>query len=187
MNMLAILLFGNNVEKEYGSLFYAAFNLAVGLISNLIALAAYFLVGFYLPEKYYGGMKYLTMCGVGYSNILFGTMLVYAYIGNPKANIFGFPVPKKILPWLYLGLTSILVPNASFMGHLTGILAAVLIKFAGFSFLLPRYRWISDFDAVYAQVLKVKCVYFEGTEKIGSDFGCFLKKRNQPVSSQQNI
>merc|ERR1712061_434852 len=39
-----------------------------------------------------------------------------------RMNVFGFDVPFYLGPFLLLGLISLLVPNASFIGHLSGII-----------------------------------------------------------------
>lgn len=38
-------------------------------------------------------------------------------------SIYGFHVPTKYAAWLELVLIHVLVPNASFLGHLCGIVA----------------------------------------------------------------
>lgn len=40
-------------------------------------------------------------------------------------NIAGITMPSKYAPWAELVLIHILVPNASFMGHLAGILSGL--------------------------------------------------------------
>mmetsp|Transcript_32700 Transcript_32700/g.45615 ORF Transcript_32700/g.45615 Transcript_32700/m.45615 type:complete len:101 (+) Transcript_32700:326-628(+) len=44
--------------------------------------------------------------------------------GSPRlSNFYGMMVPLKYMCWLELVLISIITPNASFLGHLCGILA----------------------------------------------------------------
>ncbi len=89
-------------------------------------------------------------CGVGYSNILFGIVLVFAYKGDRYVNFFRLcKFEKKYVPWFYLLGIYLTVPESSLAGHFFGILAGLLIKFGGLYILLPRYDWISGFDGAY--------------------------------------
>jgi hypothetical protein len=40
--------------------------------------------------------------------------------------VFGMTIPSHVYPWAALVLTSIIIPQASFVGHLAGILAGDL-------------------------------------------------------------
>jgi len=114
-------------------------------------------------------------CGIGYSNILFGIFLVFSFYGEPNINFLGLCYfEKKYLPWLYLIAIYATVPNSSLLGHLAGILAALLIKFCGFYIFLPRYLWLHSFDNDNAHSLKSKVTYYEATESIGSDFDSYF-------------
>jgi len=74
-------------------------------------------------------------CAVGISALLFAFKPILNANAPAYSQIAGFSVPTKYAAWLELGLIQLMVPNASFLGHLSGILA-------GFLFLAltdPRY------------------------------------------------
>jgi len=59
--------------------------------------------------------------------------MFYSLSGTqPYETIYGFRFRKLFVPFLYLIFCSLAVPNASFSGHLFGILAALSIKYFGF-------------------------------------------------------
>lgn len=37
--------------------------------------------------------------------------------------VFGMAIPSHVYPWLALVITSVIIPQASFVGHLAGVLA----------------------------------------------------------------
>ena len=76
----------------------------------------------------------MTKCAVGYSNILFGLMILKIWIKTDSDHPYQtfrrvLKVHKMFVPWLLMILIQIMIPQASFIGHLTGILAALLIRF----------------------------------------------------------
>lgn len=155
MNMSTLLSFGVSVEKMYGTAFYAMLHFWLMIISNSLTLAwSWFMVNV-VPMKYHGGPDNYLQCGVGYSNILFGIVLVFAYKGDRYVNFFGLcKFEKKYVPWFYLLAIYLTIPESSLAGHFFGILAGLLIKFGGLYFLLPRYQWLSDFDYIYEAYIR---------------------------------
>lgn len=58
------------------------------------------------------------------TGVLFALKVITtAETGPNTAYIMGLPVPSKYAAWAELLAIHLLVPNASFMGHLAGILA----------------------------------------------------------------
>jgi len=82
---------------------------------------------------------------IGFSAILFG-MMTYQAMLNPGGWIkllWVVPVPSFATPFMSLILTQMIVPRASFIGHLSGILAGFLLSFG-------LYDWIDDYFFVCA-------------------------------------
>lgn len=147
MNMSGFLLFGVQVEQTYGSAFYLALNFTLALLSNAMTQGYYAFMAYNMPVEYQGGPQNLFNCGVGYSNILFGIAMVFSYVGEPYFNFLGLcRVEKKFMPWLYMLLIYLTIPNSSFLGHFCGLMAGLLIKFGGLYILLPRFLWIQSFE-----------------------------------------
>ena len=81
-NMCGLLVFGVEVEKTYGTAFYAMINFWLMILSNASNLLFTAFLVYIVPEEYRGGKDNFFYCGVGYSNILFGLSIIFAYKGN---------------------------------------------------------------------------------------------------------
>ncbi len=91
-----------------------------------------------VPEKFVD-LAYLRTCGIGYSNILFGILMVDACgKGDLYTSIYGLRIRKALYPIILLVFTAIAVPDSSFSGHLFGIIAATVLMFCGLHLLLPQ-------------------------------------------------
>lgn len=78
-NMLIFLLYGWEVEKTYGTLFYGSLNFLIMALSNSLNILFVWLLAFVWPYYLGGGISHLAVCSVGYSNIIFGLMMVFAF------------------------------------------------------------------------------------------------------------
>ncbi|PSC69748.1 rhomboid family [Micractinium conductrix] len=87
--------------------------------------------------------QYRDVTAVGYSCVLFGWMTLLATRqpgGITMLPLFGLAsVPMWLTPWASLLITSLLVPKASFIGHLAGILAGYAAAFGLLSWLSPYW------------------------------------------------
>ena len=100
----------------------------------------------------------LLRCGIGYSNILFGLMMLEAYMGTEThRSCFGIKIRKVLVPWIWLVLIQLCIPEASMIGHLAGILAALLLKHCGVSLFLPQQSWIEAFEESHKGCIFTKC------------------------------
>ena len=139
-NMAGLLAFGVEVEKTYGTAFYFVINIMLIIVSVILSMTFYVTMVFLVPPQYRGGPENLFQCGVGYSNVLFGIAMIFAYVGDPYQNFFGLcRFEKKYIPWFYMLAIYVTIPESSFIGHFCGLIAGLLIKFAGLYFFMPRY------------------------------------------------
>lgn len=123
-NMLSLCWKGINLEQALGSrqFFYlVVFSLVAS--HTIMVLLAYALYEFVGLDGY--GSGYMT-CAVGFSAVLFSLKYVWNARSPHLSPVMGMMVPSKYAAWLELVLISIVTPNASFIGHLSGILAGVL-------------------------------------------------------------
>uniref|UniRef100_A0A0B7AHF8 Peptidase S54 rhomboid domain-containing protein n=1 Tax=Arion vulgaris TaxID=1028688 RepID=A0A0B7AHF8_9EUPU len=118
-NMLSLLYKGSWLESRLGTLYF------IYLISVFTAMTSivYVGLGFFLSQVM-GSNSYLLDCAVGFSGVLFALKVLAAhYTPSGPQYVFGIvPVPSKHIYWAELLLIQVLVPNASFVGHLAGIL-----------------------------------------------------------------
>ena len=65
---------------------------------------------------------------VGYSGVAFGLMAIEAAQSpSGRMSVFGRAVPAVAAPFASLLVTQVIVPNASFTGHLAGIVAGFVL------------------------------------------------------------
>lgn len=112
--------------KDYnlGTAYYLQYSIILVLLSGLMVLGLYHVLITRFKLEYYRRVT-----AVGYSCVVFGWMTILA-VRQPslKLNLFGLlNLPISFAPFESLVFTSIIVPQASFLGHLSGILVGYLI------------------------------------------------------------
>ncbi|XP_031478100.1 RHOMBOID-like protein 13 [Nymphaea colorata] len=104
--------------------FYLQYTLVLVVLSGVLVLLLYHV----LIQKF--KLEYFRrVTAVGYSCVVFGWMTILA-VKQPssKLNLFGFlSLPISFAPFESLIFTSIIVPQASFIGHLSGIIVGYSI------------------------------------------------------------
>lgn len=75
---------------------------------------------------------------LGYSCVVFGWMTINAQMSGTSLSLFGVAVPLSLAPFGSLILTSLLIPRASFIGHLAGIIVGYGISF-------KLFDWYDDY------------------------------------------
>eukprot|EP00899_Mesostigma_viride_P023572 jgi/Mesvir1/439/Mv11318-RA.2 len=118
-NMLAFVPMSSSLERAAGSVRTAHMMLLFATLAGLLhALVVYLLA------SVTGHPGWAAECAVGFSGIIFALLVVdTAMSGVSHRSIFGFfQVPAKWYPWALLVFFQLLVPRASAMGHLAGLL-----------------------------------------------------------------
>ena len=167
-NMLALYQLGNRIESTLGTIYFFFLSLLLILISPAIWLGidALLIDGF----KAGSALSFmLDRCTVGYSGVLFGYLVLtvqykplYSHL-YPGANYADFA--PKLIPFLMLIISSFLMPNVSFMGHLTGMLGGYVV------WLLVRYvkplnRFFLLVDSKVPKILRDRTFYFVSSETV---------------------
>ena len=121
----------------------------------------------------------LAVYAFGYSAILFGLIMLVSLTGERYMDVYGCKIPKIVLPFGYLVFSQMIVANADWMGHLSGIIAALIVKYLGVYpiRLLPQFAWllsIEDDCTEQAKRWHKLLGYFCATEEIEKDFACKL-------------
>jgi hypothetical protein len=76
-------------------------------------------------------------CAVGFSGVIFGLIVVDNHLAEGlgrqgRRSVLGlFEVRAALYPWALLLLWQLLVPGASFLGHLCGLLVSGLAMWPG--------------------------------------------------------
>lgn len=123
-NMVSLLWKGRRLEPLLGSnrflLLLGTFTVATS--STMVGLS-------YLADEMFrfDGASFMNQCAVGFSGVLFALKVLHTtYFPYSDHNIFGWlPIPTQYACWAELFLLQMLTPNASFIGHLSGILVGL--------------------------------------------------------------
>ena len=127
-----MMTLGIELEKYYGTLMFAVLNFWLMIISQALDLSWSYLMVYAVPDIFGGSqITYLSSLSIGYSNILFGILMLFALSGDPYTSYFGCRFRKVYTPFILLIATRILIPNTAFTGHLFGIIAALILQFCG--------------------------------------------------------
>uniref|UniRef100_A0A7I4EAD2 UBA domain-containing protein n=1 Tax=Physcomitrium patens TaxID=3218 RepID=A0A7I4EAD2_PHYPA len=131
-NMLALAPIGSGLERILGSVRYLHVLFIMATSNALIEVVIAYLAA-YNPVHPYPGLMY--ECGIGFSGVIF-SMIVMETSLNPvqTRSVFGFfSVPAKWYPWALLVLFQLLMPRASLLGHLAGILSGFAYTYGLFN------------------------------------------------------
>ncbi|CAH9122417.1 unnamed protein product [Cuscuta epithymum] len=126
-NMSALWSLG--VVEKLGNLglgveYYLHYTLVLVILSGILVLGMYHVLIQRFKFEYFRRVT-----AVGYSCVVFGWMTILS-VKQPssKLDLFGFlSLPISFAPFESLILTSIIVPQASFLGHLSGIIVGYSI------------------------------------------------------------
>jgi len=109
------------LELGNGTVVYLKISLLLIIMSTLGEVLMY-----YILIYFFGKQHYLHTYSVGYSCVVFGLMTVVSQAAG-GLSIFGIFIPFNVAPFVSLFLTTLMIPQASFIGHLSGIVAGYLI------------------------------------------------------------
>lgn len=123
-NCSSLLYKGVALEPVMGSLPF------FGLILYLALTSHIFYVGVAFAARSVGIHSTVNTCVSGFSAVLFGLKVILnanpRYARVSRSSMFGMQMPAgPIAPWFELVITSVVMPNVSFLGHLCGIFAGL--------------------------------------------------------------
>ncbi|XP_078173250.1 RHOMBOID-like protein 14 [Carex rostrata] len=121
-NMMSLLWKGIQLETSMGSIDFASTVVSLLALSQgaTLILAKSLLLLFDYEAPYYNQFS------VGFSGILFALKVVLNEHSDANFSVVhGLVIPSKYAAWAELFLIQLFVPDASFIGHLGGILAGI--------------------------------------------------------------
>ncbi|XP_013788630.1 rhomboid-related protein 4-like [Limulus polyphemus] len=121
-NMISFIWKGINLEKRLGSLKFLYVIIVFTTLTGgcLVALSG---VASELLDAHF-----LDQCAVGFSGVIFALKVVTTYYWPSTQNTFlgmHLPLSPQYFVWAELLLIQLFVPEASFLGHLAGILVGL--------------------------------------------------------------
>ncbi|XP_057330300.1 rhomboid-related protein 4-like [Microplitis mediator] len=121
-NMVSFIFKGAYLEPMYSS---ANFGILLGILS--LGCSGMYVFLSWLLMQITADYSYYTTCAIGFSAVLFALKVIVVCEERDRLHdVGGFRVPSKFAVWAELVLIHLLVPNASFVGHLGGILVGCI-------------------------------------------------------------
>jgi len=150
-NMASLYSIGA-VETARGSYWYLQYTVLLIWTSEAVWMGIT-----YLLLRFGRSAAMADSSAVGYSGVLFGWMTLVSIV-QPGMGIsfMGFSVPMAIAPWVSLVITQIIMPQASFMGHLSGIIAGYAAGWGLFAWLTDYWLWTSTAILCVVALLSLK-------------------------------
>ena len=121
-NMVSFVWKGISLEKHFGSGYFLYMLAVFSVLSSVVYCGLQIAL-----TEIFDQASYMWQCAAGFSGVIFALKVVTTY-GMPHRTVYimGFiPVPSRHAVWAELILISLLVPRASFVGHLAGILVGM--------------------------------------------------------------
>ena len=121
-NMASFVWKGISLEKDLGSGYFFSLLAIFVVLTNVVYCALQ-----YVAVLFFHDYSYLYSCAAGFSAVIFAVKVVTTYkLPSGTSYVMGMlPVPSRLAVWAELLVISILIPNASFVGHLAGILVGM--------------------------------------------------------------
>ena len=119
-NSLSFLHKGVQLERKFGALGLLWFIFLSSLLTPL----------FYILISVIMGPLFSPGCAVGFSGVIFALKVLCQHHFPSAALVMGITLPAWGVAWGELIAISLVTPNASFVGHLAGILAGLTIIYS---------------------------------------------------------
>ena len=122
-NMVSFIWKGITLERKLGKRKFIILLAVFSIATQITMLGLNQLFATIFLNKYY-----LRTCAAGFSAVIFALKVLTTASSNGNEQILGLPivVPTKYACWVELIVIQIMVPNASFTGHLAGILVGLM-------------------------------------------------------------
>jgi len=139
-NMLALFSLGSSLENRIGTVRFLSLSFVVAVVASVfyVAVCALFFTLF-------NDQTWMLYSAVGYSGVLFAYASIESLLPQaaPTRSFYGlFNVPTKYYPLLLILMLQILMPNVSFLGHVSGLVVG-LMQVKGLLYcLLPPQSWV---------------------------------------------
>ena len=119
-NMMAFVPMASSLEQLLGTVQF----MHVIVLFTLLASIFHVWVGVVAGTLGHPSMQ---ACAIGFSGVIFGVIVVDTHLSAvPHRNVFGFfVVPSQWYPLALLLFLQVLMPQVSFLGHLSGLLAGL--------------------------------------------------------------
>ena len=128
-----IIIIGMQLETKMGSVSF----LLLLIYSLLGSHSIFVLISYVLAvSDFSSDVSGINTCAVGFSAVIFSLKYILNQTqseidSSSSSSVYGMRVPLKYACWVELVVISLVTPNASFLGHLSGIVAGILYLHGG--------------------------------------------------------
>ncbi len=131
-NMVSFMWKAATLEGKFGSAYF----FYMTSVFTVLTGGLYVAIGVVM-NALFNEWSYMESCAVGFSGVIFALKVVTTHLQPPgMSSVMGIPFPSRIACWAELVLISVLVPNASFVGHLAGILVGLAFVWGPLKFVM---------------------------------------------------
>ena len=172
-NMASFMWKAVTLERHFGTFYFTYMVAVFSIATGLLYLAIHYLLAELLDQ-----WSSIQSCAVGFSGVIFALKVVTTHLQpSGMTMVMGIPVPTRLACWAELVVISVLFPNVSFVGHLSGILvglafvsgplktimdiplASVDTGHCEFDLLYFRVTWISILLSNYREYWRIRSKY----------------------------
>lgn len=141
MNSMSTNAIGSMLERKVGTLIMGLTILLGILLTSVI----YVLISWLLSVGF-GYERMMLQHSVGFSGVIFQLSVLESNMGPTRArSVFGmFQVSSKMYPWALLVVLQFIMPQISFLGHLSGILVGTLQYYGVLDKLFPSDTYLQE-------------------------------------------
>jgi len=138
MNMMSLVSLGSSLEPLFGTMGFFFLTLLYVVLVGILFLGLATCLALTVTRNYWW------TSAAGFSGVLFSYAVNESSLSPlPTRTVFGlFTVPTRLYPWVLMFVLQILIPNVSFLGHLSGLLVGLLHSSGLLSPFLPSLATI---------------------------------------------
>ncbi|XP_020831149.1 rhomboid-related protein 4 isoform X1 [Phascolarctos cinereus] len=178
-NMVSMLWKGLTLERRLGSIWFAYIIAVFSMLTGVVYLALEYTVAELLDQP-----AFKLYCAIGFSGVLFALkVLNNSYNPGGHTNVMGMYIPNKYACWVELVMIHLLSPNASFAGHLAGIIVGLMYTLGPLKRIMEACAGIFSFNTHYPR----QQYYFNNTGYGGYQEDVFDRQPYQDVPRNYDI
>jgi len=142
-NMMSTVAIGSLLEKRSGT-----FRHTITILWGILLTSATYTACAVLLHVTVSIESLMYRHSIGFSGVIFHLSVLEANLSpNVTRSVFGFfRVPSYLYPWALLVALQFILPNVSFVGHLSGILVGTLQLYGFLDIIMPSDGYLREME-----------------------------------------